>query len=73
MMEDLVDLIITSDKFKKYLIFENNKRANGAYYDSLVIGLNTRISEDDYPGPIVTSVQARNKFKHLLSECKSLC
>ena len=72
MMEDLVDLIITSDKFKKYLIFENNKRANGAYYDSLVIGLNTRISKYEYPGPIVTSAQARNKFKHLLSECKSL-
>ena len=34
MIADLVDIILNNEKLKKYLIFENNKQANSAYYDS---------------------------------------
>ena len=71
-MGDLVHLVITNENFKKYLIFENNKRANGPYYESLVRGLNARMLNYEHESLPVTANQARNKFKHLISECKAL-
>ena len=73
MITDMVDLIENTTSLRRYLIFENNKNAsNGKYYENLVEGLNKRIALYDPPGPIVSAMQARTKFKKIVSECRNV-
>ena len=68
----MVDLIANTS-LRKYFIFENNKNAfNGKHYERMVEGLNKGIAAYEPSGPVVSASQARNKFKKIVSECRSV-
>ena len=69
----MVYLIASTATLRKYLIFENNTiAANRKYYEILVERLNKRVAAYDPPGPVVSAIQARTKFKKLVGDCKQV-
>lgn len=70
LLGDLVDIIISSDSYKKKLIFTNTKNQhNGAIYEEILRTLKERASERGEEVPF-NNVQLRTKFKKAVAECK---
>ena len=67
----MVDIISSDENLKKMLIFRNQKfAANGLLFEKVVSELNER--SKNYSNFTITSTQARNKFKKMISECKAI-
>ena len=72
MLKDLVDIICSDEETKKMSIFRNKKLAtNNALYQTVVMKLNQRIKGYEKSILFEVTVQARKKFKKLISECKA--
>ena len=71
LLDDLVDIIVNSEYYKKRLIFMNLKnQKNGDIYEKILKELKARGSKrEDVP---FTAVQLRTKFKKSISECKKV-
>ena len=70
LLSDLVDIIISSDYYKKKLIFTNTKnQKNGEIYEQILATLKERASERGEEVPF-TNIQLRTKFKKVIAECK---
>ena len=69
-VDDMVDIITSSENFKRRLIFTNNKRAtnaNGEVYSQVL----EQIKERHALFPFTTK-QMRTKFKWYISTCKKV-
>ena len=67
-----MDIIISSEYFKKKLIFTNTKnQRNGEIYKRVLAELNERASAREEQVPF-DYIQVRTKFKKVISECKSV-
>ena len=70
LLSDMVDIVVSSEYYKKKLIFTNTKnQKNGAIYGNVLEELKTRASARNETVPF-TAVQLRNKFKKAVAECK---
>ena len=70
LLGDLVDIIISSDYYKKKLIFTNTKnQKNGDIYQKILGELKERASNRGEEVPF-NNIQLRTKFKKAVSECK---
>ena len=68
-LNDMVDIIVSKEHFKKNLIFTNTKNCrNSDLYGKVLHELNLR-HDSTFPFNVD---QIRNKFKKLISECKKL-
>ncbi|XP_028393268.1 uncharacterized protein LOC114517677 isoform X2 [Dendronephthya gigantea] len=71
-LDDLVDIIISSEQYKKKLIFTNQKnQRNGDIYEKVLAELKKRVESRGEEVPF-NSNQVRTKFKKCVSECKSV-
>ena len=69
-LNDLVDIVVSSEYFRKRLIFHNTKnQKNSELYSRILKELKERAAKRDEEISF-TPVQLRNKFKKLVSECK---
>jgi hypothetical protein len=72
LLDDLVDIIISSDYYKKKLIFTNTKnQRNGEIYAKVLAELKERAKTRKEEVPFNTT-QIRTKFKKINSECKGV-
>ncbi|XP_065052177.1 uncharacterized protein LOC135681566 isoform X2 [Rhopilema esculentum] len=70
LLSDMIDIVVSSEYYKKKLIFTNTKnQKNGAIYGNVLEELKTRASARNETVPF-TAVQLRNKFKKAVAECK---
>ena len=70
LVDDLVDIVITNDYYKKNLIFVNTKtQQNGKVYEKVLKELKSR-SEGKGKSVPFTVGQVRTRFKKCISECK---
>ena len=70
LLSDLVDIIISSEYYKKKLIFTNTKnQKNGEIYAQVLVTLKERASERGEKVPF-TNIQLCTKFKKAIAECK---
>lgn len=70
LVDDLVDIVITNDYYKKKLIFVNTKtQQNGKVYEKVLKELKSR-SEGKGKSVPFTVGQVRTRFKKCISECK---
>ena len=71
-INDLVDVICSSEYFKKGLIFTNTKNSkNGEIYEQVLKQVKERYVSQGLEFPFAVS-QIRNKFKKCISECKKI-
>ena len=73
MVEDLFDIIMSSELLSRSLLLENMGHATKSYYESVAKGLRNRIElycEDHAIFP--NADQCRNKVKNIKSECKAV-
>ena len=73
MVEDLFDIIMSSELLRRSLLLENMGHATKSYYESVAKGLRNRIElycEDHAIFP--NADQCRNKVKNIKSECKAI-
>lgn len=69
-LNDVVDIVVSSEYFRKRLIFQNTKnQKNSELYSRILKELKERAATRDEEISF-TPVQLRNKFKKLVSECK---
>ena len=69
-LDDFVDIITSSECYKKKLVFTNSKnQKNGIIYDTILIELKKRCEQRNETINF-TIPQMRNKFKKCVSECK---
>lgn len=69
-LNDVVDIVVSSEYFRKRLIFQNTKnQKNSELYARILKELKERAAKRDEEISF-TPVQLRNKFKKLVSECK---
>ena len=69
-LSDLVDIIISSEYYKKKLIFTNTKnQKNGEIYAQILVTPKEPASERGEEVPF-TYIQLRTKFKKAIAECK---
>ena len=72
LLDDLVDIIVNSEYYKKRLIFMNLKnQKNADIYEKILKELKARGSKRGEHVPF-TAVQLRTKFKKSVSECKKV-
>ena len=72
MIDDMIDIICPDEIMKKKLIFRNQKfAANASIYEKIADLMNQRETKNDRKYRVSFS-QTRNKFKKLVSECKSV-
>ena len=72
MIDDMIDIICSDEILKKKLIFRNQKFAdNENIFEKIADLKNQRVANNDRKYSVSFS-QARNKFKKLVSECKSV-
>ena len=72
MIDDMIDIICPDEIIKKKLIFRNQKfAANASIYEKIADLMNQRETKNDRKYRVPFS-QTRNKFKKLVSECKSV-
>ena len=70
LVDDLVDIVITNDYYKKKLIFVNTKtQQNGKVYEKVLKELKSR-SDGKVKSVPFTVGQVRTRFKKCISECK---
>lgn len=70
LVDDLVDIVITNEYYKKRLIFVNTKtQQNGKVYEKVLKELKSR-SEGKGKSVPFTVGQVRTRFKKCISECK---
>ena len=70
LLDDTIDIIISSDYFKKKLIFTNVKtQKNGQIYAEVLAELKKRCKSRN-ENVSFTVPQLRSKFKKLVAECK---
>lgn len=71
-LDDLVDIIISSEYYKKKLIFTNQKnQRNGEIYEKVLANLKKRAASRGEELPF-NSIQVGTKFKKCVSECKNV-
>jgi len=69
-VNDLVDVICSSEYYKKKLIFTNTKNSkNAEIYANVLKELGQRYDDGNFPFSVD---QLRNKFKKCISECKKI-
>ena len=69
-VNDLVDVICSSEYYKKKLIFTNTKNSkNAEIYANVLKDLGQRYEDGSFPFSVD---QLRNKFKKCISECKKI-
>ena len=69
-INDLVDVICSSEYYKKKLIFTNTKNSkNAEIYGNVLKELGQRYEDGSFPFSVY---QLRNKFKKCISECKKI-
>ena len=69
-INDLVDVICSSEYYKKKLIFTNTKNSkNAEIYANVLKDLGQRYEDGSFPFSVD---QLRNKFKKCISECKKI-
>ncbi|CAH3040189.1 unnamed protein product, partial [Pocillopora meandrina] len=69
-VNDLVDVICSSEYYKKKLIFTNTKNSkNAEIYANVLKDLGQRYEDGSFPFSVD---QLRNKFKKCVSECKKI-
>ena len=69
-VNDLVDVICSSEYYKKKLIFTNTKNSkNAEIYGNVIKDLGQRYEDGSFPFSVH---QLRNKFKKCISECKKI-
>ena len=69
-VNDLVDVICSSEYYKKKLIFTNTKNSkNAEIYANVLKELGQRYDDGNFPFRVD---QLRNKFKKCISECKKI-
>ena len=69
---DMIDIIISSEYYKRKLIFTNTKnQKNGEIYGKVLDELKIRASSREENVPF-TAVQLRNKFTKCVAECKKV-
>ena len=72
MNDDMIDIICFDEILKKKLIYRNQKfAANGSIFEKIADFMNQRVANNDRKCRVSFS-QARNKFRKLVSECKSV-
>ena len=72
MIDDMIDIICSDEILKKKLIFKTqNFTANAKIFEKIVDLMNQRADDNDRKNRVSFSL-ARNKFKKLVSECKSV-
>ena len=72
MIDDMIDIICPDEIMEKKLIFKNQKfAANASIYEKIADLMNQRETKNDRKYRVSFS-QTRNKFKKLVSECKSV-
>ena len=72
LLDDLVDIIVNSEYYKKRLIFMNLKnQKSGDIYEKILKELKAHGSKRGEDVPF-TAVQLRTKFKKSISECKKV-
>ena len=73
-VDDIIDIIVNSESYKKKLIFTNvKKQKNSEVYDSILLELTQRYSEHTPPTHFPFNVkQMRTKFKWCVSTCKKI-
>lgn len=72
LVDDLVDIVVNNEYYKKRLIFMNMKnQKNAEIYEKILKELRARAAkrEEDV---LFTAVQLRTKFKKLIGECKKI-
>ena len=70
LINDMVDIIINDENYKRKLIFTNTKnQKNGDIYSKILGGMQKRSTARNESVPF-TVVQLRTKFKKLIGECK---
>ena len=70
MLNDFIDIIVSSEYNKKKLIFMNTKtQRNGEIYENILKELNKRCAKRDEKVPF-TVQQLRSKFKKCVGTCK---
>ena len=69
----MIDIICSDEILEKKLIFRNQKfAANANIFEKIADFMNQRAANNIRKYRVSFS-QARNKFKKLVSECKSVC
>ena len=72
LLSDMIDVIVSSENYKRKLIFTNTKnQKNGEIYGKVLDELKIRASSREENVPF-TAVQLRNKFKNVLQSAKKL-
>ena len=72
MIDDMIDIMCSDEILKKKLIFRNQKlAANVNIFEKIADSMNQRAANNDRKYRVFFS-QAQNKFKRLVSECKSV-
>ena len=72
MIDNMIDIICSDEILKKKLIFRNQKlAANTNSFEKIADLMNQRAANNDRKYRVSFS-QARNKFKKLVSECKTV-
>ena len=72
LVQDLVDIIINDENYKRKLIFINTKnQKSGHIYSDVLRELQIRAEKRNEHVPY-TAVQLRTKFKELVAECKKV-
>lgn len=74
-IDDMIDIIVNNDNYKKKLVFTNlKKQKNSEVYGSILKELNTRYSKHEPPTTFPFNImQMRTKFKWCVSTCKKMC
>ena len=69
LVDDLIDIIVSNEQYKRKLIFMNTKvQQNGDIYGKVCAELKQRCAVRGQDMPF-TVVQTRSKFKKCISEC----
>ena len=72
MIDDMIDIICSDKIMKKNFVFRNQKpAANAKCFKKIADLMNQRAADNDRKY-WVSLLQARNKFKKLVSDCKSV-
>ena len=72
LVDDLIDIIVSNEQYKRKLIFMNTKfQQNGVIYGKVCEELKQRCAVRGQDMPF-TVVQTRSKFKKCISECKKV-
>ena len=72
LVDDLIDIIVSNEQYKRKLIFMNTKfQQNGVIYGKVCEELKQRCAVRGQDMPF-TVVQTRSKFKKCISECSCI-